>query len=329
MSDGTQIQWTDASWNPTTGCTKVSPGCAHCYIDTTPAFRIAKRKFEKGNIPIILHENRLQQPLHWAKPRRIFVNSLSDLFHEDVPGDYIAEVYGTMVAAYWHEFQVLTKRPARRHALLKDEAFREAVMRAAARHVNSLRGEDRIRTTGGYSRSYVGTVNMAAWEESHARNIWEGVTVENQRFADERIPILLETPAAVRFLSCEPLLGPVDFKPAFQKVYSGGGVDSFIAGHTRHPRIDWVIVGGESGPKARPMDLGWAQSIVRQCQAAGVAVFVKQLGAKPCVGEVETAAGSNEFVPDLVGLNHRKGADPSEWPSDLQFRQFPEVRRER
>lgn len=355
MSDNSHIQWTDATWNPTTGCTKVSPGCANCYIAGTPPFRMAGRKFDaKGHIPLIFHEDRLSAPLRWAKPRRVFVNSLSDLFHEDIPDDYIAEVYGTMVAAYWHEFQVLTKRPARRLALLKDPAFREAVMRAAARHVNSLRGEDRIRTTGGYSRSYVGTVNMAAWEEGAARNIWEGVTVENQWFAEERIPVLLETPAAVRFLSCEPLLGPVDLtelRPAFLpreehpndpimrlNTLTGiiTGIDEYL--YDDKHGVDWVILGGESGPGARPMDLAWARSLVAQCQAAGVAVFVKQLGKSP-YGDTDNVPTSGvekirtALAPDRKGvttyafLKDRKGGDMAEWPADLRVREFPALNR--
>src|SRR3990167_7578214 len=212
MSDGTAIQWTDASWNPVTGCTKVSPGCAHCYIVTTPAFRIAGRKFVNGATDIRFHSQRLPQPLSWRRPRRIFVNSLSDLFHEAIPDAFIARVYGVMVAAYWHEFQVLTKRPERRLALLRDERFRELVAGEAAQLINTLRGVDRVRTPGTHSRSYVGTVNLAASNAGAARNIWEGVTAENQRWADQRLPVLLDTPAAVRFVSYEPALGPVDLE---------------------------------------------------------------------------------------------------------------------
>src|SRR5947209_1267587 len=111
MSESSNIEWTDATWNVVTGCTKISPGCAHCYIDRTPPFRMAGRKFEKGHIPLILHEDRLEKPLHWKKPRRIFVNSLSDLFHKDVPNDFISRVFAVMALANWHTYQVLTKRP--------------------------------------------------------------------------------------------------------------------------------------------------------------------------------------------------------------------------
>jgi protein gp37 len=117
VSSNSAIEWTDATWNPVTGCTKVSPGCAHCYIERTPSFRIARRRFEKGVIPVELHENRLEQPLHWRKPRRVFVNSLSDLFHDDVSDTFIAHVFETMRAAHWHQFQILTKRTARLRAL--------------------------------------------------------------------------------------------------------------------------------------------------------------------------------------------------------------------
>lgn len=321
MSDGTAIQWTDATWNPVTGCTKVSPGCAHCYIDTTPAFRIAGRKFVNGTTDIRFHAQRLPQPLSWRRPRRIFVNSLSDLFHEAIPDAFIARVYGVMVAAYWHEFQVLTKRPERRLALLRDEAFRELVAGEAAQLINTLRGVDRVRTPGTHSRSYVGTVNLAAWYEGAARNIWEGVTAENQRWADQRIPVLLATPAAVRFVSCEPLLGPVDLD-------GRGWLSAKAFGE---PLVDWVIVGGESGPGARSCDVDWIRNIVDACREHGglygVPVFVKQLGARPCVGSVETAAGSNVFVPDLVRLKDRKGGAMDEWPEDLRVREFPGVGR--
>lgn len=330
MSDGTAIQWTDASWNPVTGCTKVSPGCAHCYIVTTPAFRIAGWKFVDGSTDIRFHSQRLPQPLSWRRPRRIFVNSLSDLFHEGIPDAFIARVYGVMVAAYWHEFQVLTKRPERRRALLRDRAFRELVAGEAAQLINTLRGVDRVRTLGTNSRSYVGTVNLASWNAGAARNIWEGVTAENQRWADVRIPQLLATPAAVRFVSAEPLLGPVDFS-----THKALNPDGSFAGWRVPHGLHWVIVGGESGPGARPCDVEWIRAVVRQCQAAGVAVFVKQLGARPvdlhatCADTHEPAEcwpfGTRSEGQRII-LRDRKGGDPGEWPEDLRVREFPEVR---
>ena len=219
MSDKSAIEWTDATWNPTTGCTKVSPACANCYIERTPPFRIAGRTFVKGDIPIQLHANRIQQPLSWKKPRRIFVNSLSDLFHRDVPDQFLHDVYHTMEAAHWHRFQVLTKRPERLHTYL------------------DWRYEDRIPS----------------------RHIWHGVSVENRAFT-HRIDTLRDTHTAVRFLSIEPLLQDM--------------------GTVNLRGIHWVIVGGESGPRVRPMQADWVRSIRDQCVAAGVAFFFKQWGGK-------------------------------------------------
>ena len=211
----TAIEWTDETWNPSTGCTKVSPGCAHCYIERTPAFRIAGRRFERGVIPVKLHDDRLEAPLRWRRSRRVFVNSMSDLFHADVPEAFIARVFDTMRRAHWHQFQVLTKR------------------------------SKRLRDIG--QRLY--------WSP----NIWQGVSVENAAHV-WRIADLQAVAAAVRFLSIEPLLGPIPRLP----------LDG----------ISWVIVGGESGPKSRPVAAEWVRDIRSQCERAGVAFFFKQWGGK-------------------------------------------------
>jgi len=215
MSATTTIEWTDATWNPITGCTKVSPGCAHCYIERTPAFRISGRRFDHGRIPLLFHRDRLEQPLHWRQPRRVFVNSLSDLFHDEVPESFIAEVFDVMRRASWHQFQVLTKRSVR---------LREVSPRLP-------------------------------WP----RNVWQGVSVESARYA-HRIDDLRAVPAAVRFLSIEPLLGPIRELP----------LDG----------IDWVIVGGESGPGRRPIQGEWVREIRDHCLRAGVPFFFKQWGGR-------------------------------------------------
>lgn len=276
----------------------MSPGCAHCYIVATPAFRIAGRQFVAGSTDIRFHTQRLPQPLSWRRPRRIFVNSLSDLFHEDIPDEFIARVYGVMVAAYWHEFQVLTKRPARRLALLRDEAFREQVAQEAARLINTYRAAQVITARRDMRLREMGE-NLVAWNASAARNTWEGATAENQGLADKRIPELLDTPAAVRWLSCEPLLEPVDIQPWLSAIGD------------RYPgnEIDWVVVGGESGPGARPCNEDWIRGIVQQCQSARVPVFCKQLGA------------SNRCPHD------RKGGHFECFPPDLRVREYPEVGR--
>jgi protein gp37 len=214
MSSTSTIEWTEATWNPVTGCTKVSPGCAHCYAETfAERFRgVPGHPYEQG-FDLKLWPERLQLPLQWKRPRTIFVNSMSDLFHVDVPDEFIIKVFAVMARADWHTFQVLTKRPER-----------------AASMSNQLR-----------------------WTP----NIWMGTSVENQRFTT-RIAHLRRTSARVKFLSCEPLLGSLRLK---------------LSG------IDWVIVGGESGPGARPMRADWARAIRAQCEAAGVAFFFKQWGA--------------------------------------------------
>src|SRR3972149_4993581 len=171
VSEQSAIEWTDATWNPVTGCTKVSPGCANCYIERTPPFRMAGRRFVKGAIPVLLHPDRLDAPLRWQKPRRVFVCSLADLFHDDVPDDFIEDIWLTMHKATQHTFQVLTKRPERLRQLLTDSP-------------------------------------MAYFGRNPLPNVWLGVSVENQRMAGERIPELLRCPAVVHFISGEPPLGP-------------------------------------------------------------------------------------------------------------------------
>lgn len=214
MANQSNIEWTQATWNPLTGCTKVSPGCKHCYAE-----RLSKRLQAMGNasyangFKLTLHERMLEVPLGWRQPRTIFVNSMSDLFHKDVPLDFILRVFEVMGRADWHRFQVLTKRPERVAEL-------DALL---------------------------------PWRP----NIWMGTSVESSRYL-HRIDLLRQTGAAVKFLSLEPLLGPLP------------GMDL--------SEIDWAIVGGESGPGARPMEEAWARDVRDQCRTAGVAFFFKQWG---------------------------------------------------
>lgn len=229
MADHSKIEWTGGTWNVVTGCTKVSPGCAHCYIERTPPFRIAGRRFERGAIGIRLHPERLD-PKHSLHPSRlddpIFVCSLADLFHEDVPAKFIEDVFAVMADTSHRTFQVLTKRPERALELL---------------------------TTFESTRSPL-------------PNVWMGVSIENARHT-WRADVLREIPAAVRFISAEPLLGSL--------FDSGGGrapVD--LTG------IDWLIAGGESGPGYRPVQLSWLRELRDAAQAAGVAFFFKQWGGR-------------------------------------------------
>lgn len=214
MATNSDIEWTEMTWNPVTGCTKVSQGCKFCYAE-----RMAKRlkamgvqRYEHG-FAVTLHEDLIEEPLRWVKPRTIFVNSMSDLFHENVPLEFIARVFDTMRRCSQHTFQILTKRSKR--------------LREVADHL--------------------------PWP----RNVWMGVSVENVDVVS-RVTDLQAVPAHIRFLSCEPLIGPLDHLP--------------LAG------IHWVIVGGESGPGARPMRSEWVQSILQQCEEHNVAFFFKQWG---------------------------------------------------
>lgn len=214
MATNSSIEWTEATWNPVTGCTKISPGCAHCYAE-----RMAKRLKAMGQpnyrngFKLTLQEHALHLPLSWKKPRMIFVNSMSDLFHDDVPAEFIQRVFRVMNHAHWHQFQVLTKRGDRLFELQ----------------------------------------HLLKWTQ----NIWMGVSVESQEYLP-RVDDLRCTEAAIKFLSLEPLLGPLPTIDLRQ--------------------IDWVIVGGESGPGARPIDPQWVRQIRNQCKAAGTPFFFKQWG---------------------------------------------------
>lgn len=266
MADQSRIEWTDATWNPVTGCTRISEGCRHCYIERTPPFRMAGRKFSTGEVGgttgVLLHPERLAQPLHWTKPRRVFVNSLADLFHDDVTDEYLAEVFSVMARASRHTFQVLTKRPARMRSLLTRPSFRDNL------------------------------AHLAGWP---LPNVWLGTSTEDQETADRRIPVLLDTPAAVRWISAEPLLGPIDLdgplvdghRPRLTYWLTGrphwGAEERDASGLMLQPleigpRLDWVVVGGESGPGARPMHPAWARSLRDQCARAEVPFHFKQWG---------------------------------------------------
>lgn len=257
-----KIEWTDTTWNVVTGCTKVSPGCDICYAE-----RITERFHGKGSFAEIkLHHDRLSDPLRWRKTRRVFANSMSDLFHKDVPDEFIARVFAVMSATPQHTYQVLTKRHGRMRSLLTNPDFRRAVLIEAV-----------ALDEGGNSQ---GIEPPGWWPLS---NFWLGVSVEDQQRAELRIPALLDTPAAIRFLSCEPLLGAVDLSPwlAGQRWSStardsdGYGVSSITVDPAP---IGWVIAGGESGPNARPMHPIWARDLRDQCQRAEVPFFFKQWG---------------------------------------------------
>lgn len=310
MSSTTKIQWTEVTWNPTTGCDRVSPGCDNCY-----ALTLAKRlkamgqaRYQRDGDPrtsgpgfgLTVHPDAVNEPLRWRKPRKVFVNSMSDLFHTEVPDPWLADIFAVMAAARQHVFQVLTKRHGRARSLLSNDDW---VSQVRSRAIGKgLPAED--------------------WQWP-IPGIWLGVSVEDQKRADLRVPALAQTPAAVRFLSCEPLLGRVDLSRWLRPIPDCKHIDP-DDGTCGHPDAyspecwrgadcplvklgewhgpDWIIVGGESGRGARPMDLAWAEQIVHDCQVADVPVFVKQLGVR------------------TGGKSHH---DIEQFPAGLRVREYP------
>lgn len=328
MSQNSNIEWCDSTWNPILGCSPAKGseqgGCKNCYAKRS-VYRMAhnpnpKLKAANEGLVVItsqgptwtgkvrLIKDRLDIPLHWKKPRRIFVNSLSDTFHEALPHRDRARIFNSMRDAPQHTYQILTKRP---------EVMKQFGEWWCMQHVESIMPS----------------------------NWWFGVSVEDQKTADERIPLLLQTPAAVRFVSYEPALGPVDFariprcmddnEPSTAEIE----VSNPMACHyIRHgvPGIDWAIVGGESGPGARPFNLQWARDIIEQCREAGVACFVKQIGAQPYISTDAWPDGprvwphSPQYPRHQDGqeriytrLSDKKGGKPEEWPADLRVREMP------
>lgn len=357
------IEWTEKTWNPVVGCTPVSPGCDLCYAGVL-SHRLAamgqgeyvgltvKRKAPSraggrmrstfnGNVRCL--PDRLEIPFNRKKPTMYFVNSMADLFHEAVPFYFIDMVFSVMALCPQHTFQVLTKRPERMaeylaqdHPKCKHRVYADAWLR---------RGRNAAREL--------------VWP---LPNVWLGASVEDQPRLDERYPHLARCPAAVRFLSCEPLLGEIDLARPNGRIGDNG--EFVLAQAYGDPRmlwacpkcqgtgyfqtdpqafgcrecrgtgigIDWVICGGESGPGARPCNVAWTRSIVKQCNAAGVPCFVKQLGARPeqtvrmSVPRFSGRAGVGEYTEDIQ-LNDPKGGEMSEWPEDLRVREMPEVTR--
>ena len=280
MSGKTKIEWADRVWNPTVGCSPVSSGCMHCYAKRMFDRFYQSHKFED----VTCHPERLSIPEKWIKPQRIFVDSMSDLFHESVLDEFIWSVFSVMAVSVQHQFMVLTKRPER-------------------------------------MRDYLSRWNKTFVTDSHSGpnniflhpyplpNIWLGVSVEDQKTADERIPLLLQTPAVKRFVSVEPMLGPVDLEPYLK--LPPLHVD--IKGKSTWSGLDWVICGGESGPGARPMRADWARGLRDQCQEAGVPFFFKQWGEWETIG-----SGEREQLMWLGKQRTGRHLDGKEW------NEFPE-----
>jgi protein gp37 len=336
----TKIEWTDATWNPVIGCTPISPGCLNCYAaamanrmqgmkhakdyqprrigDGVPygdreTIRIAEvrsgRAVYTGDVRTL--PDRLVEPLAWKKPRMVFVCSMSDLFHESVPFDFIDRVFEVMALCPQHTFQVLTKRTDRMAEYMLG-GYADRVGSQLKREANQLHhaGAEALAITLWHEMKVGGFLP----------NVWLGTSVEDQQRADERIPHLLNCPAKVRFLSCEPLLGPLDLefplmRQRHNKVYAiGKRLDGIGSLH-------WVIVGGESGHKARPCATAWIRSIIQQCDSAGVPCFVKQLGSR--CAPVKANADAADIQEAFVKLKNKKGGDMAEWAADLRVRQFP------
>lgn len=268
MGDKSRIGWTDSTWNPVVGCSRVSEACRYCYAESlSHRFGWTSKPWTGPNaaVNVQLHPERLDQPIRWQKPRRIFVNSMSDLFHEEVPDGFIDDVFAVMAMAARHTYQILTKRPQRMRNYLRSP---ETVFRIAA-------AIDRRDNQQGYDVLAQDMREGGAWP---LRDVWLGVSVEDQRRANERIPLLLQTPADVRFLSCEPLLGPIDLTALPYPTPQGDtvAVNALCRVSAFAPTIDWVITGAESGSHARPMDDDWVRALRDQCQASGTAFFFKQ-----------------------------------------------------
>jgi protein gp37 len=310
----TKIEWADETWNPTRGCS-MAPGselggCLNCYAarnqlrrphqtaKSGSPFAILRDSGPRWSGEVELIESKLLEPLHWRAPRRVFVNSMSDLWHESLLRVEQARVYAIMAYCQAHDFQVLTKRPEvhYRYCGLEDDV-RELLQFLLQRHGPPP-----------HTKPF-------RWP---LPNVWEGVSVEDQATADARIPLLLQTPAALRFVSYEPALGPVNFTALNGRI--GGTVFDALQGRwddddSCGPSLDWGIVGGESGPQARPCRLQWIDSAIEQFAAAGRPLFVKQVGARPV---------SNDTA-DLVWISQldSKGGNWEIWPERLRIREFP------
>jgi protein gp37 len=368
VGDGTAISWTDATWNPVRGCSRVSEGCRHCYAERVAARFSGPGQPYEGLATMKRHEvkvgasltqrpdgtidqrstfktvsdarwtgvvrlvpEHLADPLRWRKPRRIFVNSMSDLFHESLTNEQIAAVFGVMAACPQHTFQILTKRAKRMREWFEwAEKHGDGydLIRVAPNALLTCAWEACSGDAWGDIEppDELGCVPSTdvfgnAWPMPNA---WLGVSVENQAAADERIPELLATPAAVRFLSCEPLLSGLYLTPYLAGIATRGTISADGSLHERpHPPLDWVIAGCESGPGARPCDVAWLRSLRDQCAAAGVPFFLKQ------AREEMERAGGDEFQIAAGPGSKRKAGGVIELPylDGVQHASFPEVPR--
>jgi protein gp37 len=324
-----KIEWTEATWNPVAGCSIVSPGCTHCYamkmaariermIPSLEHYKGLTKPSKAGPVwtgkVALAPERTLLEPLRRQRPTMWFVNSMSDLWHESVPLEAIIDIIAVMALTKRHTYQVLTKRAERQREVLSDPetpvrifeaAFDVADRAAILAHQEGKRPAFKL-----------------TWP---LPNVWWGTSTERQQEADERIPHLLTTPAAVRFVSLEPLLGPIDLTNIDHtgtcRQEHVHGISAIWKGNAiGRTHLDWVIVGGESGTGARPYDLQWGRDIIRQCQDARVPVFHKQVGSHP-VDSARMCAPEDR--PLRLVTKDKKGGNPEEWPPSLQVREMP------
>lgn len=328
----TAIEWTDATWNPVRGCRRVSPGCESCYAERQ-AYRFSGPGMPYEGLVRLgkqgptwtgdakLFDHMLAAPLKWKKPRRVFVNSMSDLFHESLSNEDIAAVFGVMAACPQHTFQVLTKRAERmREWFLWANSYGPPPAAGAI-----SRCEEQAELRGALPSGTHRSRRLLDERDQHGFRIFQpwplpnvhlGVSVEDQRRADERIPNLLTTPAAVRWISAEPLLEELDLFAFLGTELRNAALRAL--GSSPMPGLDWIVVGGESGPDARACSLDWLRGVVDQCRAADVPAFVKQLGGKP-FHAAKHDGGTSYFLP----IKNRAGGDMAEWPEQLRVRMWP------
>ncbi len=340
MAAKTSIQWSQYSWNPTRGCQRCSPGCEKCYAEGV-AYRFSGPGLPyEGLVTLGKHGPRwngegrfvpdaLDVPLHWKNPRLIFVNSMSDLFFERFTFDEIAAIFGIMATCYWHTFQVLTKRVGRAAEWFAWVKRQAATVNGPGRSMSEAAFCLAMAQRACPDRKLAQNVEQTCAQPWPLPNVWIGASVEDQKRADERLPILANLPAAIRFVSYEPALEFVDFGKWLQipetecpKAADGAHCDHWFDETDPCCRcgdnakgLSWLIIGGESGSGARPFDLAWARRVVAECVAAGVPVFVKQLG---CVRVDSVNPDSLRYI------TAKKGDEPSDWPPELRRQEFPE-----
>jgi protein gp37 len=326
MGDKTAIQWTDATWNPIRGCRRVSAGCENCYAEKVAnRFSGEGKPYEglvtlKGrwNGKVMKVPHMLDQPLRWTKPRLVFVNSMSDLFFEALDFEYIAACFAIMAASPEHTFQVLTKRP--------EQAQKFFAWLGHAPWLRAFEALERIAPEA-HKRALKVCRTIAHEGEWPLPNVWLGISAEDQETAVKRVRTLRRLPAAVHWISQEPQIGPINYRPEVFEWQPVGQDEDGVAVILQP--IRWIVIGGESGAGARPFDIEWARQTLRETDKTECSVFIKQLGAVAIDSNVggNTAMRLAGWKPNTepVELAHRKGGEIEEWPEDLQRRDWPRV----